>query len=296
MPSLRSRIVAWSIRHLLRPGLDATRPPESVRLHVERFQKVSRLAKNIVHEEIRLGGRPTSVFRPRGGNPSRAILYLHGGAYVFGSPNTHRSMTSRFALAAGCSVYSLDYRLAPEHPAPAALEDAKSAFAELSRKYGADNIVVAGDSAGGGLSLALGFSLRDAELPQPRGYMLFCPWGDLEMNGESVKRNRNSEPMLTRENVALCAEYYAADMPLSDPFLSPVHGNYEGLNPMYVQAAGKDILLDDGRAIAQAAKQAGVRTKIDVFAEMFHAFQAVAELIPEGQRALILAGAWIKAL
>ncbi len=296
MASLRSRIVAWSIRHLLRPGLDATRPPESVRLHVERFQKISRLAKNIVHEEIRLGGRPTTVFTPRNSSATRAILYLHGGAYVFGSPTTHRSMTSRFALAAGCPVYSLDYRLAPEHPAPAALEDATAAFAELSKKFGAGNIVVAGDSAGGGLALALGFTLRDTGLAQPRGYMLFCPWGDLEMNGESVKRNRESEPMLTRENIALCAEYYAAEMPLSDPLLSPIHGNYAGLGPMYIQAAGKDILLDDGRAIAQAAKQAGVVTKIDVFAEMFHAFQAVAELVPEGQKALVLAGAWIKAL
>ncbi len=296
MASLRSRIVAWTIRHLLRPGLDATRPPESVRLHVERFQKISRLAKNIAHEEIRLGGRPAVRFTPPNNSATRAILYLHGGAYVFGSPNTHRSMTSRLAQAAGCSLYSLDYRLAPENPAPAALEDALAAFQELSEQYGAENIVVAGDSAGAGLSLALGFSLRDSGQPQPRGYLLFCPWGDLEMNGESIKRNRDSEPLLTRENIALCAEYYAADMELANPMLSPVHGNFSGLNPIYVQAAGKDILLDDGRAIAQAAKQAGVVTKIDVFAEMFHAFQAVAELVPEGQKALVLAGAWAKTL
>lgn len=222
------------------------------------------------------------------------MLYLHGGAYVFGSPNSHRALTSHLAKAAGCTVYSLDYRLAPEHPAPAAREDALAAFRKLALQHGAANVIIAGDSAGAGLALALAFALREAGEPQPAGLLLFCPWGDLALQGESIRRNRDLEPMLTRDNLALCAEYYAAEIPLSDPSLSPVHGTYEHLPPMYIQAAAKDILLDDARAIAQTAKQAGVEVKMDVFADMFHAFQVAAQLVPEGQRAVVLAGAWAK--
>ena len=200
----------------------------------------------------------------------------------------------RLAQAAGCAVYSLDYRLAPENPAPAALDDAFAAFRELRNQFAPKKLIVSGDSAGGGLSLALGFALRDAGEAQPAGYLLLCPWGDLAMQGESIKRNRDSEPMLSRENLALSAEYYAAEQDLTNPSLSPIHGDYRGLAPIYIQAAGKDILLDDARAIAHAAREANVVTKIEVFADMMHVFQIGAEYVPEGQRAVVLAGAWAK--
>lgn len=294
MASLRSHLAAWGVRKFLRPGLDATRPAEAVRRHVERFQSLGSVAKDITCEEVRLGSRPGMLYTPPNAASKRAILYLHGGAYAFGSPNTHRLVTSNLARAAAALVFSLDYRLAPENPAPAALEDAIQAYRQLAKRFGDKNIIVAGDSAGAGLALALLFTLRDEGAEQPAGGLLFCPWGDLELTGESIKRNRDLEPTLKRENLALCAEYYAADMDLSDPLLSPIHGNYADLAPLYIQAAGKDLLLDDARLISQAARKAGNAIKIDVFADMFHAFQVAPHLVPEGQKAIVLAGAWAK--
>lgn len=294
MTSLRSHLVAWSIRHVLRPGLDGSRPADSVRRHVERFSLLARPPKDIVPEEIRLGGRPALRLTPPQAAKDRAILLLHGGAFVFGSPYTHRSLAGYLARAAGCAVYVPDYRLAPENPAPAALEDSQRALQALREDFALERIVIAGDSAGGGLSLSLGMALRDAGEGQVGGHLLFCPWADLRLQGESIRRNREAEPMLTRDNLALCAEYYAAGADLADPSLSPVNGDFGGLAPLYIQAAGNDILLDDARQIAQRAREAGLPTKIEVFADMYHVFQATPGLVPEAARAVVMAGAWAK--
>lgn len=296
MASLRSRAVAWALRHVLRPGVDASRSPEAMRNNFERFASLGRMPKNIVREEIRLAGLAALRFAPAHPNNERAILYLHGGGYVWGSANGFRSLSSRLARSANCAVFSIDYRLAPEHPAPAALEDALSAYRELRKTYAAEKIIVCGDSAGGGLSLALGLALRDQGETQPGGHLLFCPWGDLALQGESVKRNRDYEPLLTRENLALYAEYYAAGTPLDDPSISTVNADFTGMAPIYIQAAGKDLFLDDARCLAQKAREAGVKVKIDVFAEMFHDFQAVPDFSPEGSIAIVLAGAWAKSI
>lgn len=296
MASLRSRAVAWALRHVLRPGVDASRSPEAMRNNFERFASLARVPKNILSEEVRLGGLPCLRFSPANPSSDRAILYFHGGGYVWGSAKGFRAIASRLARSSNCAVYSVDYRLAPDHPAPAALDDAKSAFRDLSKSFAPEKIVVSGDSAGGGLSVALGLALRDAGEPQAGGYLLFCPWGDLALKGESVKRNRDFEPTLTRDNLALYAEYYTAGAPLDDPAISVVNANLTGLAPIYIQAAGKDLLLDDARSLAQNAREAGVTTKIDVFAAMFHDFQVIADICPEGNSALVLAGAWTKSV
>ncbi len=280
---------------MLRPGLDVTRPVEAARRHLERFTRLSRMAKDITVYEDRLAGRPALRFAPAQPDPRRVLLYLHGGAYVFGSPRTHRALCSHLARACRATVYALDYRKAPEHPAPAAGEDALRALRAVAERHPDSALVLAGDSAGAGLVLATLFALRDAGQPLPACAYLICPWGDLRLENDSLRRNRANEPLLTRDNLALCAEYYAAGTDLGAPSLSPALGDYRGLPPLYIQAAGNDILLDDARQIAQAAREAGTPVKVEVFADMFHDFQTLPDWLPEARRALMLAGAWIKA-
>lgn len=296
MTSLRSHLLAWSIRHLLRPGLDGARPVEAIRRHVANFTRIARLPAGLTSEDQRIGGRPALHQYGRQARKDRAILYFHGGAYVFGSPQTHRSLTGQLAQSAGCRVISVDYRLAPENPAPAALEDAREAYSELCTELPPEQIVIAGDSAGGGLALALAQQLQQEQQPRPAGLLLFCPWGDLRLQNDSLTRNRDNEPMLSKDGLAMFAEYYAAGADLSLPHLSPALGEFAGLPPMYVQAAGHDLLLDDAREIVKAARAAQVSTKLDVFAELFHDFMAVPEWVPEGRRALVIAGAWVKSV
>ena len=294
MISLRARMMALTSRTLVQPKLDPKLPPESQRRTAALVGKLLFTPRGIERSSQRLGGRPTEVFTPRNADLSRAILQFHGGGFVIGNPEGFRSYSGHLAKAAGCPVYSVNYRKAPEHPFPAALDDAVAAIQELYESIAPDKVALAGESAGGGLSLSTLLRLKQQALPMPSCALLVCPFTDLTLSGESLQRNRHLEPMIRRDWLDICAEYYAAETPREDPALSPIFADLTGLPPLLIQAAGNDILIDDARRIHALAKDAGVDSKLEVFADLGHVFQVAPGLVPEAQRAVAMAGAYIK--
>ncbi len=283
-----------ALRRILRPKLNHQHSPDAQRRAAELFARLQFMPRDVTVESSQLGGRPTDILIPANASDDRAVLYLHGGGFVVGSPRTHRVLTAYLAKAAGCRVYSVDYRLAPEHAFPAALDDAVLALRELCQKWPASKIAVAGDSAGACLSLSLMLKLKQMQLPQPACALLLCPLADLTLSGESVQRNRHVEPLLTREWLEVNNEYYSADTPRDDAMISPIFADLSDLPPMLIQAAAHDLLLDDARRLHAAARKAGVDSKLEVFADLGHDFQLTPDMVPEAQRAIAMAGAYVK--
>jgi acetyl esterase/lipase len=226
----------------------------------------------------------------------RCILYLHGGGYILLSPMTHRPITTRLAAWSEARLFALDYRLAPEHPFPAAVDDALAAYhALLGQGIKPDRIVVAGDSAGGGLALALLLALRDAGEPLPAGAVLFSPWTDLAATGRSIVENAQSDAFLTGTLIAPVARYYLGDAPATNPLASPFYGDLTGLPPLLFQVSDSEVLLDDSRRVVDNAKRAGVDVTLRIWHGLPHVWQYFARILPEGKRALDEAAMFIRA-
>lgn len=237
--------------------------------------------------ETTLGGRPARRLDVPEALPGRHLLYLHGGAYVLGSPRSHTPIVARVAAQARATGWLPDYRLAPEHPCPAAIEDAVAAYRELLAA-GADpaQLVIAGDSAGGGLTLATACALRDAGLPLPSALVLLSPWTDLTLSSEAVRAKQDVEAMLDVNGLTRAAEAYCAGRPRNDPAASPLFADLAGLPPMLVHAGSDEILLDDSEQLAARARAAGVEVTLRVFDGLWHVFQAQAGVIPEADESL----------
>ncbi|MGI4858084.1 MAG: alpha/beta hydrolase fold domain-containing protein [Janthinobacterium lividum] len=226
---------------------------------------------------------------------SRTVLYLHGGAYLFCSPRTHRSITCALALRGLARVLVPDYRLAPEHPAPAALDDALAAYRRLlADGVAAGTIVVAGDSAGGGLALALLLALRDAGDPLPAAGVLFSPWTDLAVTGGTIESLAAADVLFDGRGVRAAARLYLAGMPATDWRASPLYGDFTGLPPLLIQASDSEVLLDDARRVADKARAAGVTVEFRQWAGVPHAWQIFAGFLPEARVALRQAGDFIR--
>jgi monoterpene epsilon-lactone hydrolase len=226
----------------------------------------------------------------------RCILYLHGGAYVAMSAQTHRCITSRLAARSDARVFALDYRLAPEHPFPAALEDALAAYrALIAAGTPASHIAVAGDSAGGGLALALLIAVRHAKDKQPAAAVLFSPWTDLAATGDSIIANDAADALFFGAWVARTARHYLGDTPATDPLASPVYADLTGLPPLLIQVSDSEVLLDDSRRVIENAKQAGVEATLQIWPGLPHDWQIFAPILPEARAALHDAGAFIRA-
>ena len=254
--------------------------------------------EGVRNETVDAGGVPAEWTYPGpDGDPATpgTLLYLHGGGYTVGSPSTHRRLVSSLCLAGGVKGLSVDYRLAPEHPFPAALDDALAAYRWLTGPAGvpASQVVVAGDSAGGGLAAALLVSLRDAGDPQPAGGYLISPWTDLAATGASRTTRASVEPMLEVGGEAKSARMYTQSGDLDDPLVSPLYADLAGLAPLFVQVGDHEILLDDSTRLVDAAKNAGVDVELTVWPEAFHVFQILVGVIPEADEAVSAAGKWI---
>lgn len=223
------------------------------------------------------------------------VLYCHGGGFIAGSPASHRDLAWRLSRASGLRVLLVGYRLAPEFPYPAPLEDALAVYrALLARDVDPHRLVLAGDSAGGNLILAAAQRLRDLGLPRPAALVAFSPWGDLTHSGESVRSNAERDHMLPVALLDRVAALYAGERDRREPLLSPVFGDYRGLPPLMLHAAAEEVLLDDARRIAAAAERDGVAVEYTVWRGVPHAFPVFAQMLPEGQRALEQAGAFIR--
>lgn len=225
----------------------------------------------------------------------RVVLHLHGGAYLMGSPRTHLGMGASLSRTSRSPVVLPDYRLAPEHVFPAALDDAMAAYQWLVRSEGfrPERIAITGDSAGGGLGLSLLLRLRDEGHELPACYVGLSPWTDLAGTGESMTELDELDPWLSAAMVAPAARAYAGQTPLDDPLLSPLYADLTGLPPMLVHVGSHEILLDDARRLVDRAREAGVDASLGVFDEMWHVFQAFPGL-PETRSALREVGAFVR--
>lgn len=202
------------------------------------------------------------------------ILYCHGGGYSTGSSLYARTLTGKLASATSMEVFSFDYRLAPEHPYPAAVEDAEMIWDYLMLLgYGADDVIVAGDSAGGNLALALTLRLKEEGRKLPRGLVLLSPWTDLTASGKSHISRAEIDPVLNASYLQEMTGHYAAGQDLTEPGISPLFGSFEGFPPVYIQVGNNEILLDDSVMLYKKLLKANVSVKMDVFKGMWHVFQ-----------------------
>lgn len=228
----------------------------------------------------------------------RVVLQLHGGGYIGPMKNIYRDFAVQYSKRTmGGDVLTVDYRVAPEHPYPAALEDAAAAYLWLieEKGYSPDKIVVAGDSAGGGLTLALCLFLRDHGYALPAGIIVMSPWTDLTCSGETMKTNFDRDPQFggTKENMLYNSTYIGEHDP-TNPYLSPVFGTYEGFPPVLMQAGSVEVLLSDTLRVAEKLRREHVRLRVSVYDGMFHVFQMAFRLIPESQEAWEEVGTFLR--
>ncbi len=253
------------------------------------------LPADVSSEPVSADGVPAEWVVAEGADPGRALLYLHGGGYVIGSIATHRDLAARLSRATGARVLVVDYRLAPEHPHPAAVDDAVRAFRWLVEQ-GLDprRVAIAGDSAGGGLTVATLVALRDAGDALPAAGVCLSPWTDLACEGGSMDTHDHRDPMVRPEGLREMAAMYLGGLPASTPLASPVHAELAGLPPLLVQVGTAEVLLDDSTRLADRARAAGVEVELDVWDDMVHVFQAFAAILPEGREAIERIGAFVR--
>lgn len=252
------------------------------------------MPEGVVVSERTLAGRRTLQLDPVGASTDRVILYLHGGGYVMNTIDTHQKLASGLAKATGCRALVFDYRMAPEDPFPAAVDDALAAYrALLDEGVPAANIAISGDSAGGGLTVAVLVSARDAGLPQPAAAAMMSPWTDLEGVGASMDSMAGSDLMIDRAAMTGVGQMYLAGAPVRSPLASPIYADLHGLAPMYVQVGGHEVLLDDSTRLVVGAAHAGVDVRLDVFPEMQHVFQSALGMLPESDDAIARIGAYL---
>jgi acetyl esterase/lipase len=241
-------------------------------------------------------GIPGAIFTPsKNVNTKSIIVYLHGGGYCFGSSlTTHKVGLTKLAKQTRLVCYSVDYRLAPEHQYPAALDDALIAWNHIVSQNPNCNIILAGDSAGGGLSLALMMYLRDNNERLPDGLVLFSPWTDLTCSGETYQTKAKYDPMFTTNMPKDSANNYVPeDVKKTDPYISPLYGSFTNLPRTLILVGENEILLDDSRLFAQKAKASGVDIEIDIWPNMFHDWWLFGSFIPETKQVLDRAANWI---
>ncbi|WP_431039363.1 alpha/beta hydrolase [Streptomyces sp. P6-2-1] len=289
----RTRVDAL-LRH---PAPEGPRSIEERRAGFAALMARMRVPDDIVTAPTSLGGLPALRVDPADGPRGAAtILYLHGGSWLMGSPETALSLTGALVSATGLRAYSLDYRLAPEHPFPAAIEDTVTAYRALldaGTEPGA--IVFAGDSAGGGLTVTGCFAARDAGLPLPAALLAFSPGLDAAGTGASRRSRAAADPFLTHEGLQANSVLYRAGADPDQPLLSPaVHGDLTGFPPMLLQSGTHEILLDDATRLASRAREAGVDVVLDVVADVPHVFQAFRGELDEADEALERAALFVR--
>lgn len=245
-------------------------------------------------EPVDAGGVPAEWVHHGAPDKNRVLLYLHGGGYAIGSINTHRALAGGLSKASGGRVLNVDYRLAPEHPFPAALDDAVAAYRWLlAQGVEAQHIAIAGDSAGGGLTLATLVALRDAGDPLPCCAAPLSPWTDLAFTGATHKTNLAVDPMVNEESLTLMAKAYLGNTEARTPLASPLYADCTSLPPLLIQVGSAEVLLDDSVMFADRAKAAGVDVTLEVWDDMIHVFQAFFPILPEGQQAVDRVGEFL---
>ena len=295
MPSLRSSVFRLFTRYYLRSGFSVNRTVEQHRKFLLRVSKLSLLPFGTKVQQLSIDGVSAEWVSGRKAQENRVVLYLHGGAYTFGSTVTHRDIAARISNASGARVLNLDYRLAPEHPHPAAVEDATNAFRWLlKQEISPKNIAIAGDSAGGGLTLATMIALRDAGDPLPAAAACIAPWTDLENTGESVKTKANVDPLLSPDWATYMANFYVNGQDPHAPTISPLYANLKGLPPIIIQVGSDEILVSDAVRFTDRAREEGVEVRLDEWDRMWHVWHFFGGKMPEADKAIVEIGEFLK--
>ena len=265
---------------------------EKMRSGMERVSE--HVARDVTCEGLRIGNIEAEWITPPGAASDRVVLYLHGGGYVMGSIATHRATIARIARASKAKALALEYRLAPEHKFPAAVEDSVAAYQWLlAQGYKPGKIVIAGDSAGGGLTLATLLSIRDQKLPMAAAGVAISPWADMEGTGDSFKTRAHRDPMVGSGNLGGMAKHYIGSGDPRHPLASPIHADFRGVAPLLIQVGDAETLLDDSNKVAARAKEHGVKVDLEVWDDMFHVWHAFAKILPEGQQAIDKIGKFV---
>jgi acetyl esterase/lipase len=240
------------------------------------------------------GGVGAARISTRASQPGRHVLFLHGGGFIAGSPSLYRQLTWRIASAAQSRVLSVDYRLAPEHPFPAALDDAMAAYRWLLAEGAApERVAVMGDSAGGGLALSLLLRLRDEGVPLPAAAVALSPWTDLALTGRSFTVNAGVDPLLSADQARRFVHHYLAGTDPRSPYASPLYGEPAGLPPTIIQVGSDEVLRDDAVRMAERMRAAGCRVELEIWPRMPHVWHLFAPVVPEAQRAIERIGVFI---
>ncbi len=240
----------------------------------------------ITVEPFEIESIPVEFLIPEGADPSKVILYVHGGGYVSGSCNDHRGVVSKLAKNTGIKCLQYEYRLAPEHPFPAAVEDSLKVYGwVLNSGYRSENIVVAGESAGGGLALALLLAIKKEQLPMPAAGVAISPWTDLTCSGESYQ-TKNKRSVAPLNSWTVFSKHYCGDHDPADPLISPLFGDLAGLPPLLINAGEDDELFDDGRLFAEKAREAGVNVTFRAGKDMVHCYPLMAPMFREATEAI----------
>jgi len=265
------------------------------RAQYERAEKVFPTPPDVKVERVSAPAAPAEWLRPPSATPGRVVLYLHGGGYVIGSPRSHRHLAAAIAGAAGASALLLDYRLAPEHPFPAAVEDATAAYRWLLDQATApEHIVIAGDSAGGGLTVATLLALREARVPLPAGGVCISPWVDLTCSGASYATKAAADPIVRRASVEEMARAYLGATPPRTPLASPLFADLRGLPPLLIHVGSDEVLLDDAVQLAERAKAAGVDATLEIYDRMIHVWHWFLPMLDEAQTAVEAIGRFVR--
>lgn len=268
---------------------------EQQRAGFEQMAAMFPVDADIKREPVTANGVKSEWVSAPDADSGRAILYLHGGGYVIGSIATHRSLAARLSRAAKARVLVIDYRLAPEHPFPAAVDDSVAAYRwMLAQGLKPSRIAVAGDSAGGGLTAATLVAIRDAKLPVPAAGALLSPWVDMEGIGESMTTKDSVDPMVHKEGLLGMAKAYLGGQNPRSPLAAPLYADLAGLPPLLIQVGTSETLLDDAARLAERAKKAGVNVTYEPWQNMIHVWQIFAPMLDEGQQAIEKIGAFVR--
>ena len=271
MPSFKHDVLKGVLNTLSLPMLWKLPPVNHLRSLLETSTMLSTLPWGVSFEKIKLDVFEAEWLQPKEVKEERVLLYLHGGGYVIGSPHTHRALAGKIAEGISANCLLIDYRKAPENPFPAALDDAHHAYNYLLEKgYDAEKIVIVGDSAGGGLAIALQFELMEFHQELPLCVALLSPYLDLTNTGRSVKRNAKNDRFLDVFEMRRWADWYAGDHDCANPKISPLFGDFRGLAPTLVQASQSEVLYNDSTRFVKKAKENGVEVEFQKWKGLIH--------------------------
>lgn len=255
----------------------------------------SPVAADVDVKTIDANGVPCELHTPPGADTQRIIMYVHGGGYVIGSLNSHRAVVAELARAAGCQALAVDYRLAPEHVYPAAVDDSICAYLWLlNNGYSADKIVIAGDSAGGGLTVATLVGLRDGNHSLPAAGVCISPWVDLEATGETYQSRKDIDPMVSYELIAPMGKMYIGDGDIKSSTASPIHADLSGLPALLIQVGSAETLFSDSDTLAKNARAVGVETILEEWQDMIHVWHLFFPQLSDGRKAITRIGEYVK--